>query len=129
MSAPVPLRRVHLVAAELSVAVSVLLVLAVLSTSTNSAGYRLKGTLLLAAGAVLFLLSVARIRGWTAARDPRHARILLGGLIYFAVFAAAAVLTLTLDFRDPVERATGIGTQLIAAAVGIYGCIRYLRAV
>ena len=127
MSRPVPLRRFHLVAAELSVVVSALLVLAVLANSTNSMGHRIKAAVLLAAGAVFFLLAVTRIRGWAEARDARPAYTLLGGLLYFSIFAAAAILTLTFDFSSPAERAGGVAAQLIAGAAGILGCIRYLR--
>jgi len=69
MSTPVPLRRFHLVTAELSVVVSALLVLAVLGYSTNGSGHRIKAAVLLAGGLLFFLLAVARIRGWAEARD------------------------------------------------------------
>ena len=128
MTAPVPLRRFHLVTAELSVAVSTLLVLAVLATSTNAIGHRIKGGVLLAGGVLLFVLAVARIRGWASARDAGPARTLLGGLVYFSILAAAAILTLTLDFGSPVQRAAALAAQLAGGAAGILGCIRYFRS-
>lgn len=128
MTPPVPLRRFHLVAAELSVAVSALLVLAVLAHSTNGLGHRIKGTVLLGAGMVLFLFAVARIRGWAAARGDGPARTLFQGLMYFGILAAAAILTLTLDFGNPAQRAGGVAAQLIAGAAGILACIRYIRS-
>lgn len=128
MSRHIPLRQFHLVAAGLSVVVSALLVLAVLANSTNSIGHRIKAGVLLAAGTLFFLLAVTRIRGWAEARDARPAYILLSGLLYFSIFAAAAILTLTLDFSSPAERAGGVAVQLIAGAAGIVGCIRYLRS-
>ena len=128
MTPPVPLRRFHLVAAELSVAVSALLVLAVLAQSTNSPGHRIKGAVMLGAGMGLFLFAVSRIRGWAEARDDRPARMLFWGLMYFCIFAAAAILTLTLDFGNPAQRAGGVAAQLIAGAAGILACIRYIRS-
>ena len=109
-------------------AVSTLLVLAALAASPNGAGYRIKGAVLLAAGAIFFLLAVSRIRGRTEALDPRAAQTLLAGLGYFSVFATVAILMLMLNFRDPVERATGAAAQLVAGAVGLYGCVRYIRS-
>jgi len=128
MSTPVPLRRFHLITAELSVVVSALLVLAVLGYSTNGSGHRIKAAVLLAGGLLFFLLAVARIRGWAEARDAGPAHTLFSGLLYFCIFAAAAILTLTLDFSNPIERAGGVATQLIAGAAGILGCIRYIRS-
>jgi hypothetical protein len=130
MIAPDPFRRFHLVLTELSVAVSCLIVLAVLAHSTNSPGHRVKALLLLAAGGVFFVLALLRLRAASGpdATDATPARTLFNGLVYFGAFAVAAVLTLTLDFALPVQRWVGVGSQVVAGVVGLVGCIQYIKA-
>jgi hypothetical protein len=114
-----------LLASHTFVAILLSLALASWWDSTNDAGYRLKGLLLIVVGAAFYLLGLQRpIR--PPAMAPHASRALLVALAYFVVAEAAAILTLTLDFANGAERALGVGAQLTAGVVGLIACARMI---
>ena len=116
-------------AARTFVSFALLLGAALLFTSDNDIGYRLKGALMQGAGAAFFLLVLHRMR--QPASDPSRPLAigtLLSALGYFTVFLTAAVLTLTLDWETRSHRWLGVGSQLASGVLGLIACARFLRA-
>ncbi|MGH9766025.1 MAG: hypothetical protein ACREAB_01220 [Blastocatellia bacterium] len=106
--------RAALLVAYLFVVVSLILVLTILLTSTNSVGHRIKGMGLMIIGVVFFFLFL------------RMRQLLLTAIAYYCAFEASAVLTLTLDFNIPSRRWLGVGSHLAVGALGLIGCARWL---
>jgi hypothetical protein len=96
------------------VAVSLTLVLAVLLTSKNSVGHRVKGMALIIIGVAFFFL-------FLRARQP-----LLTAIWYFCAFEVSAILTLTLDWNIPSHQWLGVGSQLAAGALGLIGVAKWM---
>src|SRR5215510_366975 len=103
-----------LLIARVFVAFSLTLVLAVLLTSKNSVGHRVKGTALIIIGAVFFFLFMRM-------RQP-----LLTPICYFCAFEVSAVLTLTLDWNISSHQWLGVGSQLAAGVLGLIGCAKWM---
>jgi hypothetical protein len=100
--------------ARIFVTVSLILVLAILMTSKNSAGHRIKGLGLIIIGVVFFFLFLRM-------RQP-----LLTAIGYYGAFEVSAILTLTLDWDIPWSRWVGVGSQLTVGALGLIGCAKWL---
>jgi hypothetical protein len=103
-----------LLIARVFVAVSLTLVLAVLLTSKNSVGHRVKGMALIIIGVVFFFLFL-RVR-----------RPLITAVGYFCAFEVSAVLTLTLDWNISSHQWLGVGSQLAAGVLGLIGCAKWM---
>ena len=103
-----------LLIARVFVAFSLTLVLAVLLTSKNSVGHRVKGMALIIIGVVFFFLFMRM-------RQP-----LLTTICYFCAFEVSAVLTLTLDWNISSHQWLGVGSQLAAGVLGLIGCAKWM---
>ncbi len=106
--------RAALLIARVFVAVSLILVLAILLTSMNSAGHRVKGVGLMMIGVTFFFLFLRM-------RQP-----LLTAIVYYCAFEASAVLTLALDVNNPSSRWLIPGSQLVVSALGLIGCAKWM---
>ncbi len=109
--------------------------------SSNDFGYRLKGAVMVVAGACFYALGLVLLRstrvrtalsvsGGEVSTDAkamsRARRVLVETLVYVGVLELASVMTLTLDWTAPSNRWLGIGSQVTAAVVGLIGCARFL---
>jgi hypothetical protein len=106
--------RAALLIARVFVALSLILALAVLLTSKNSVGHRVKGMAFIIIGVVFFYL-------FLRARLP-----LLTAIGYFCAFEVSAVLTLTLDWNVSSHQWLGVGSQLAAGVLGLIGCAKLM---
>lgn len=126
-----------LLAVYVFVAISLISVLAVWLTSTNSIGYRAKGMLLFIAGAAFFYLSLYRwqltetnqtedARSDSIAAHRRTSKSLLVALAYYCAFEVSAILTLTLNWNIPTQYWVGVSSQLAVGVLGLFGCAKML---
>ena len=106
--------RAALLIARVFVALSLILALAVLLTSKNSVGHRVKGMAFIIIGVVFFYL-------FLRARLP-----LLTAIGYFCSFEVSAVLTLTLDWNVSSHQWLGVGSQLAAGVLGLIDCAKLM---
>jgi hypothetical protein len=106
--------RAALLIARVFVAVSLIFVLAILLTSKNSVGHRIKGIAFIIIGVVFFFLFLRM-------RQP-----LLTAIGYFCAFEAFAALTLTLDWNVSSHQWLGVGSHLAAAVLGAIGCAKWM---
>ena len=106
--------RAALLIARVFVVVCLILVLAVLLTSKNSVGHRVKGMAFIVIGVVFFFLFLRM-------RQP-----LLTAIGYFCAFEAFAALILTLDWNVSLHQWLGVGSHLAAGALGIIGCAKWM---
>lgn len=104
--------RAALLIARVFIAVSLILVVAVLMTSKNSVGHRVKGMLVIIIGVVFFFLFL------------RMRRPLLTAIGYFCAFGVSAILTLTLDWNVSSHQWLGVGSQLAAGVLGLIACAK-----
>jgi hypothetical protein len=108
--------RAALLIAGVFVAISLILVMAVLLTSKNSAGHRVKGIAMIIIGVIFFFLFL------------RMRRPLLTAIGYYCAFEVSAVLTLTLDWNVSSHQWLGAGSQLAAGLLGLIGCAKWMAA-
>src|SRR5262245_32696060 len=106
--------RAALLIARVFVAVSLIFVLAILLTSKNSVGHRIKGIASIIIGVVFFFLFLRM-------RQP-----LLTAIGYFCAFEAFAALILTLDWNVSSHQWLGVGSHLAAGAMGIIDCAKWM---
>jgi hypothetical protein len=106
--------RAALLIARVFVAISLILVMAVLLTSKNSAGHRVKGIVMIIIGVIFFFLFL------------RMRRPALTAIGYYCAFAVSAVLTLTLDWNVSSHQWLGAGSQLAAGLLGLIGCAKWM---
>jgi len=106
--------RAALLIARVFVVVCLILVLAVLLTSKNSVGHRVKGTAFIIIGVVFFFM-------FLRARLP-----LTTAIGYFCAFEAFAVPTLTLNWNVTSHQWLGAGSQFAAGVVGLIGCAKLM---
>ena len=106
--------RAALLIARVFVMVCLIIVLAVLLTSKNSVGHRVKGMAFIVIGVVFFFL-------FLRARLP-----LITAIGYFCAFEAFAVPTLTLNWNVSSHQWLGVGSQFAAGVIGLIGCSKLM---
>jgi cell division protein FtsW (lipid II flippase) len=107
--------RAALLFARVFVVVSLVLVLAIILTSGNDTGYRIKAFGLMIIGAAFFFLFQWRFR-----------RQLGTAIAYYCAFELSAILTLTLDSNNHWSRWFGVGSQLAVFVLGLIGCAKWM---
>jgi len=106
--------RAALLIVRVFVMVCLIIVLAVLLTSKNSVGHRVKGMAFIVIGVVFFFL-------FLRARLP-----LITAIGYFCAFEAFAVPTLTLNWNVSSHQWLGVGSQFAAGVIGLIGCAKLM---
>jgi hypothetical protein len=129
------------------VVVSMLFVLTIFLMSKNDIGYRVKGMLMLIAGGCFFFLGLRRLHRTTLNKQDslirqqevseitdkdcdearqKASRSFLTTLLLFCAFESAAILTLTLNWSESIQRLLGIGAQLAVGVLGLVGLAEIL---